>query len=106
MADVVALEAPGDIVPEDVWTLIPTDGLGVGTWAIPAGAEVTILDILDPFSPGVAQSNEFTIRATYSFADFSYDETGNLVESQNTRTLAYAESLFRALFVRAVGGGA
>lgn len=98
------LEAPQDIVPGDVWTLIPADGLGVGAWTIPAGATVTILDVLDPFSPGVAQSADFTVRATYAYQDFSYDAAGNLVETPNSRIVAYDEPLFRTLFTPTLGG--
>ncbi|MFE9834028.1 hypothetical protein ACFYP4_02595 [Streptomyces sp. NPDC005551] len=100
---VEALLAPEDIVPGDIWTLTPAEGLGVGAWAIPAGAEVEILDVLDPFSPGVAQSSDFTVRAIYEFVDFGFDDSGMLVESANSRTLAYAEPIFRSLFAPAGG---
>jgi hypothetical protein len=91
-------EAPQDIVPGDVWTLIPSDGLGVGSFAIPAGAQVTVREVLEPFSPGIAPVDEYSVRAEYVFPDFSYDGSGNLVAASNVRVLAYAESIFRSLF--------
>lgn len=89
---------PPDIVPGDVWTLIPADGLGVGIGAIPAGATVTISDLLPPFSEGVAQVDEYMVKASYDFQDWVMQPDGTSAEVPNSRTLAYAESLFRALF--------
>lgn len=94
-----------DIAVGDTWTLLPTDGLGSGFGAIPAGAEVIVDEILPPFSPGVAQVDENVICCIYSFTDFMYDASGVFVEGVNTRRLALAESDFRAVFGPAGSGG-
>lgn len=89
---------PPDLVVGDVWTLIPADGLGIGVGSIPTGAQVTVLDVLPPFSVGVAQVDEYTIQAEYTFQDCAYDANGNAIESSNSRIIAYGETVFRSLF--------
>lgn len=91
---------PG-IVIGDVWVTVGDLGTGVGM--IPAGAQVTISDYLEPFSPGVAQTEEWTAVALYSYTDWGYDDGQQYVELPMTRRLAYPESDFRALF-EPVGG--
>lgn len=87
---------PPEILVGGMWTL--HTGIGTGVGAIPAGAEVEIIQVLPPFSPGVAQVPEDTIVSEYTFTDWGYGDDGELVEMQNSRLLAYPESQFRSMF--------
>lgn len=83
----------------DVWVL--TNDLGIGLGAIPAGAEVTIEDYLEPFTPGVGQTEEWTVVSRYTYLRDVMGPDGTPTQQEATRRLAYADSEFRARFVPA-----
>ena len=96
------MTTPPGIAVGQVWELI--NDLGVGLGMIEAGAQVTIADVLPPFSPGVVQVNENVIVAEYRYMDYVYDDYGNMVEAECVRFLAYPESQFRQMFDGPVSG--
>lgn len=85
-----------DIAIGDIWATV--NDLGIGLGEIAAGSQVRISDYLEPYSPGVAQTEEWTVVSTYSYVDWGYDDFGNLVEMPTSRRLAYPEPDFRILF--------
>jgi hypothetical protein len=86
------------INPGDAWTLIPAEGLGTGVGSIPAGAQVTIDELLPPYSPGVCWTSDNTVVATYSYDLETRDANGNVISTPTSRILAYPEPDFLALF--------
>lgn len=85
----------------DTWTLVAADGLGTGIGSIPAGASIVIDEVLPPFSAGVEQVSESVVCGVYAFMDYLYDDLGVMVEAENSRRLAFAESDFLTLYTPA-----
>jgi hypothetical protein len=80
------------------FTLTLPGGLGRDVYALPEGLTVTVEEVVEPLTSGVAVVNEPTVLVSYSHPACSLNDLGDLVPTDITRHTAFALSEFNNLF--------
>jgi hypothetical protein len=94
-----ASEAPFTVETGAVYELTGDLPFGGDDFALPSGALVTVLDVVDQGTPGVGRSETDTVIASYRYYDVpTRTAEGEWVYLEHIRHLAFAMFLFQERF--------
>lgn len=74
----MAASKVGDIQPGDTFRLVDAHGNGVGATPIPAGALLTVRELVDAGTPGAHDDSEDAVVVEYLRDEIVYDADGNV----------------------------